>query len=177
MNELKFWLGRLKGFEREAHAILATHEAASDSRVIFLEASYEALAKLSLRQDELFRQALRCVEHELYRAAHVLAWAGFMDLLEEKMESDGLVKLRLARPTWKAKNIEDIRENHPEYQIIEVARELDLCTKTQMKALHGMLNKRNECAHPSDFYPGINDTLGYISELLSRIAILQTKIL
>jgi hypothetical protein len=46
-----------------------------------------------------------------------------------------------------------------------------------MKALHGLLNKRNECAHPSDFYPDMNGSLGYISELLSRVATLQTKTL
>jgi hypothetical protein len=176
VNELRLLLAKVKTFEKEAHAILAVHEA-SGSRVIVLEESYEKLTKLSLKQDELFRQALRCVEHKLFRAAHVLAWAGFMDLLEEKLASDGLTKVRLVRPAWKAKSIEDIRETYAEFQIIEVARDLDLCTKTQMKALHGMLNKRNECAHPSDFYPDVNDTLGYISELLSRIAILQPKTL
>ena len=142
-----------------------------------LEESYDKLTKLSLKQDELFRQALRCVEHKLYRAAHVLAWAGFMDLLEEKLGSDGLVKLRATRPAWRAGSIEELRENVVEYQLIEVSKDIGLCSKTQMKALHGMLNKRNECAHPSDFYPDVNDTLGYISELLSRVAILQTRTL
>ena len=124
-----------------------------------------------------FRQALRCVEHTLYRAAHVLAWAGFIDFLEEKLGLDGLVKLRAARTAWKAGTLEELRESVVEYQLIEVAKELGLCTKTQMKALHGMLNKRNECAHPSDFYPDMNDTLGYISELLSRVTIMQPKTL
>ena len=89
--------------------------------------------------------------------------------MEEKLASDGLVKLRAARIAWKATTIEDLRENVVEYQLIEVAKELGLVSKTQMKALHGMLNKRNECAHPSDFYPDINDTLGYISELQGQI--------
>jgi hypothetical protein len=176
VNELKLLLARVQGFERDAHAVLATHEAAG-SRVIVLEESYEKLSKLSLKQDELFRQALRCVEHKLYRAAHVLAWAGFMDFLEEKLGSDGLAKLRAARTGWKAGSIEELRENVVEYQLIEVSKDLGLCSKTQMKALHGMLNKRNECAHPSDFYPDMNDTLGYISELLTRVTILQTKTL
>jgi hypothetical protein len=176
VNELKLLLTKARAFEHEAHAILATHEAAG-SRVMVLEESYKKLTKLSLKQDELFRQSLRCVEHQLFRAAHVLAWAGFMDLLEEKLASDGLTKLRAARPAWKASNIEDLRENVVEYQLIEAAKELALVSKTQMKALHGLLNKRNECAHPSDFYPDVNDTLGYISELLSRISILQPKTL
>ena len=64
-----------------------------------------------------------------------------------------------------------------EFQLIEAARRLTLCTKTEMKALHGMLNKRNECAHPSDFYPDMNGSFGYISELLSRVKTLQGKTL
>lgn len=142
-----------------------------------LSESYEKLTKLSLKQDELFRQALRCVEHELYRAAHVLSWAGFMDYLEEKLASDGLVKLRAAYSSWSVTSIEELRENVVEFQVIEAARKLGLCTKTEMKALHGMLNKRNECAHPSDFYPDMNGSLGYISELLSRIKTLREKAL
>ena len=176
MNELKLLLAKSRAFEREAHAILATHEA-SASRVIVLSESYEKLTKLSLKQDELFRQALRCVEHALYRAAHVLAWAGFMDFLEEKLASDGLVKLRATYTAWSVSSIEELREVIVEFQLIEAAKKLGLCTKTEMKALHGMLNKRNECAHPSDFYPDMNGSLGYISELLSRIKTLQGKTL
>jgi hypothetical protein len=176
VNELKLLLAKTKAFEKEAHAILATHEA-STSRVIVLSESYEKLTKLSLKQDELFRQALRCVEHALYRAAHVLAWAGFMDFLEEKLASDGLVKLRAAYTAWNVSSIEELREAVVEFQLIEAAKKLGLCTKTEMKALHGMLNKRNECAHPSDFYPDMNGSLGYISELLLRVKTLQGKTL
>jgi hypothetical protein len=64
-----------------------------------------------------------------------------------------------------------------EFQLIQAAKKLGLCSNTEMKALHGMLNKRNECAHPNDFFPDMNITLGYISELLTRVATLQTKTL
>ena len=48
-------------------------------------------------------------------------------------------------------------------------------TKKEMKAFHGLLAKRNECAHPTSFYPGLNESLGYVSELLKRIETLQAK--
>ena len=178
MKELKLLLAKVKGFEREAHGLLAAHETSS-SRVVILEESYEKLTKLTLKQDELFRQALRCVEHQLFRAAHVLAWAGFMDLLEEKLASDGLVKIKAAYPAWAANagSIEELREAIVEFQLIQAAKKLGLCSNTEMKALHGMLNKRNECAHPNDFFPDMNITLGYISELLTRVAALQAKTL
>ena len=170
------FLGRVRAFERDAHAILAVHEAAP-SRLILLEDTYRKLTALSLHQDDLLRQALRCVENQLYRAAHVMAWAGFMDFLEEKLASDGLVKLRGLRPTWKASSVEELRENNVEYQLVDAARDLGLLGKTEAKALQGLLSKRNECAHPSSYFPGLNETLGYVAEVLNRITQLQPRVL
>jgi hypothetical protein len=169
-------LRRARAFERDAHTILSVHEAAP-SRLVLLEDTYKRLTTLSIRQDELLRQALRCIENELFRAAHVMAWAGFMDFLEEKLASDGLKKLQGLRPKWKTGSIEDLREDVNEHQLIDAARDLGLCTKTEAKALHGLLNKRNECAHPSDYYPMLNDSLGYVSEVLQRIGQLQPRTL
>lgn len=167
-------LGRARAFEREAHGILAVHEAAP-SRLVLLEDTYRRLTALTLRQDDLLRQALRCVENELYRAAHVMAWAAFMDFLEEKLASDGLVKLRSLRSAWKASSVEELRENVVEHQLIDAARDLGLLGKTEAKALQGLLSKRNECAHPSSYFPGLNETLGYVAEVLNRVGQLQPK--
>ena len=123
------------------------------------------------------RQALRCIESELYRAAHVMAWAAFMDFLEEKIASDGLVKLRGLRSSWKASSTEELRENVVEFQLIDAARDLGLFGKTEAKALQGLLSKRNECAHPSSYFPGLNEALGYVSELLNRISKLTSRTL
>jgi hypothetical protein len=38
-----------------------------------------------------------------------------------------------------------------------------------MRTLHGLLSRRNECAHPSEYFPDLNMTLGYISDLIDRI--------
>jgi hypothetical protein len=165
---------RVSRLRQDAHAILSAHEAAP-SRVIIVEDTYERLEKLSIKQDELIRQSLRCVESALYRAAHVMAWAGFMDFLEEKLAADGLLKLRAARPKWRARTVEELREHVPEYQLIEAARDLHLCTKNEAKAFLALLNKRNECAHPSEFYPGLNETLGFVSEIVSRISTLLPR--
>ncbi|MFI5399229.1 MAG: hypothetical protein ACHQ9S_27175 [Candidatus Binatia bacterium] len=168
------WLQRADAFRKEAHAILATHEAAR-SRVFVLEDSYKTLTGLSLRQDDLLRQALRCAETSLFRAAHVMAWAGLMDFLEEKLESDSLVKLRKARPKWQGADISEMAESIPERQLVDVTVDVGLCTKNDAKALVGLLNKRNECAHPTAYYPQLNETVGYISEVLQRIKVLQPR--
>jgi hypothetical protein len=167
-------VARVREFERKAHSILARHES-SKSRVVELSETYGQLSGLSLQQDDLFRQALRCAEQGLYRASHVMAWAAFMDFLERRLAADELKKLHATYPKWaKFKSIEDLREEIAEYAITEATRKVGLCKKTEVKALQGLLNKRNECAHPSSYYPGLNDTLGYVSEILNRVQHLQS---
>jgi hypothetical protein len=167
-------LARVAALEVEAREVLSGHEEAPE-RVITLEKSYDDLAKLSIDQDELFREALRAVEAGLYRAAHVLAWAGFIDFLHNHLWDHYETPLTGARPKWPMSSAEDLRD-HTDYGVIEAGRDAAAYNKTVMKALHGLLAKRNECAHPSDFYPDLNEALGYLGELSKRIDFLQKKI-
>src|SRR4051812_2341896 len=113
-------LVRVARLERDANAVLATHEAAS-ARVVTLEGTYATLSGLSLDQDELFREALRALEAGLYRAAHVLAWAGFNDFLHEYLFAEHLDALKAARPKWKLDHPEDLRE-WSEFGVIEAGK-------------------------------------------------------
>jgi len=167
-------LTRACAFESEAHRILARHEA-TVSRVITLEDTYHTLTGLSLHQERLFWEALKCVENQLFKAAHVMVWAGFMDYLENKVMSEYLADIQAAKPKWSIKSIEDLREQVPEYQLITVCRKIRLFTKNEEKAFLGLLNTRNECAHPSNYSPTLNETLGFVSQLLNRITTLQQK--
>lgn len=176
IETLQEWVKRANCLQQEFIRILSKYESSS-SRVIVLDQSYEKLTSLSIKQDELFRQALRCVENGLFRAAHVMAWAAFIDYFEEKLGSDGFLKLKNERPNWLFSSVDDLREKYPEHQLIEAGRLIGLLTKQEEKILIGLLNKRNECAHPSNYFPGLNETLGYISELFSRIETLMNRIL
>jgi len=148
----------------------------SPRRIVTLEASYKykKVGDLSLKQDDLFRRAFRCVENELYRAAHVMGWAGFVDFLHEKFAEYTFVKLRNAMPNWNIAVVEDLRERS-DFQLIDASRKINYLRKNEQKALHGLLNKRNECGHPEDYYPGMNETLGFLSELLNRIKTFQAR--
>ncbi len=164
---------RAQALQADARRILSTVESARERRFT-LDTSYANLGKLSIKQDDLFKQALRCVENELYRAAHVMAWAAFVDFLHEKLAEDGLVAINRERAAWNIKTVDDLR-NWADYQVIEAARDCKLYGKQITKALHGLLSKRNECAHPEEYYPTLNETLGYITELFSRTNILQSR--
>jgi hypothetical protein len=163
-------------FEAEAHRILGKHESAR-SRVVLLEDTYKRLEKLNLKQDDLLRQAIRCAENGLYRAAVVMSWAALMDFLEETLASDNFAEINLARPKWSIDSLHKLRENYPEAQIIDALKDIGLLTKNQGKALQGMLNSRNECAHPSDYYPDLNIALGYISEVLNRLSQIRQRLI
>ena len=176
MDPVEQWQRKVDAFALVAHELLAQHESSGASRVISLTETRKKLAALSLLQDSLLTDALRCIEFGLHRAAHVMAWAAFMDLLEEKMASDGLKAVYVARSAWKKhKTIEELRENVVEHQLLEAARDIDLLSKSATKTLLGLLSKRNECAHPGVYEPGLNESLGYISELLTRMKTLQVK--
>ena len=164
-------LGRLEELSKESNAILGTHEGAT-ARIVTLEKSYADLGALSLDQDELFRESLRAVEAGLFRAAYVLAWAGFVDFLHELLVPNYLLPLQSERPLWKLTAREDLRE-HAEFQVIEAGKAVGAYNKTTMKALHGLLTRRNECAHPSGYFPDLNEALGFIGELFKRIKKLQ----
>lgn len=157
--------------EADARAILATHEASTD-RILTLEGSYTALGQLSLDQDQLFRESLQALEVRLFQASHVLAWAAFMDFLHELLISGHLGAMQVARPKWNLSAPEDLRD-WGEFAVIEAGKEAGAYNKTTMKALHGLLNRRNECAHPSEYFPDLNTTLGYIGELFKRISQLR----
>lgn len=173
--DIKELISQANKFTTVAHGILAKQES-SKSRVILLEDTYEKLESLSIKQDDLLRQALRCVENELYRAAHVMSWAALFDFIEETLQTDNFIKINTTRPKWNVKSIYDLREGFPESQIIDAMKDAKIISKNDAKGLHGLLNRRNECAHPSDYYPNLNTTLGYISEILQRLELLRKKI-
>lgn len=162
-------------FKATDRNILSTHESSSD-RIITVIQTRKTIKGLSPNQAELFEQAVKCVEKGVFKAAHVMAWAAFMDFLEEKITEDNLLHLHTLYPKWdKLSTVEDLRETVAEYQLIEAARRLSILRKGEEKILKGHLAKRNECAHPSNYNPGMNETLGYVDELLKRIEKIQSR--
>jgi hypothetical protein len=167
-------LNRVNSFVDEAHKILSAHETAP-SRAVLLDETYKELKNLSLEQDELLRQALRCIENRLYRASHILAWTALMDLIENILASDSFKRLRTVRPNWNVHSLDELRDEIAEFQIVEVCKDLKLVSKGEMRVLHGFLGKRNLCAHPSDFFPDYNQTLGYMADILNMIKSIQKR--
>ena len=166
---------RAVAFRDAAQSIFAKYEASRD-RVITLTESRKTLSNLSIAQNLLFDQALKCTDNSLFRAAHVMAWAAFMDFLHERLASDGFARLHRQRPNLsKCTSLDELREGLTDYECIRVAHDLKIITKQQMKTLHGLLSERNQCAHPGPSEPTLNETLGFISKLFRYIKEIQQR--
>ena len=172
MTDLLNWFRDALEFERDAKKILGKHES-SKHRIVTLEDSYKKLKDLNIKQDDLLRQGLRCVEVGVFRGAHVISWAAMADYIHEWLALDGFQLLTQVRSRWtNLTTVEDLRK-HADFQILDAFKACNYCNPSMNRVLHGLLDLRNDCAHPSDYYPDLNDTLGYISQLIKRFKMLE----
>lgn len=163
-----------EAFKREAEAIFGFSET-SVHRTAELSESYAAIDTLTANQADMLRQALRCVEVGVYRAAHVLGWACLADFLQQMAERNGFAALNAKYPDWHIRNLDDLRDRIGEFNLIEGMFHSGMITKTEKKALQALLNKRNECAHPTDYFPDLNQSIGFIAECINRLKSLSQK--
>lgn len=162
-------------FETEAKVILAKCED-STTRVISVSSSREKLKNLSIVGKVYLEEALGSVERGFYLSAIITSWVAFIDTLEEKIAEKNFSNLHAIGAPWtNYSSLEDLREFVSEHSLIEVAHKMKLLSKTEKKAIHGLLAKRNEVAHPSGYIPDMNESLGYISEIMKRIENLSKK--
>ncbi len=167
------YLKRASEFAREAEKIFATCES-STHRIITLDESFTQLNTLSISQQGLFEEALNCVSFKLYRAAHVMAWAAFMDFLLVKLD-ENYIAVKNAFPKWKSNNSHELREEINEFQILEAGKKVKLYTIKTKRIIESNLQKRNDCAHPTGYEPDLNNTLGYIKDLFDQIGKINYK--
>jgi hypothetical protein len=158
---------RIQALDRDAKRILAQHED-SAARVVTVRSSYEELDGLSVLQDEIFREALRAIEQGLFRAAHVLAFAAFMDWFHRWLWDGHADNLTTTYPKWGLREVEDLREQS-DHQLFAAGYKIGAYRKSIQKSLQGLLHRRNECAHPSDYFPDANQALGYVGEIFKTI--------
>lgn len=177
MNRQNDLIRILRGFAA-LQADLATHLGqveTSPARVITVEKTLHTLTALNVSQKDLLIQAVQCIQFGVFRASIVLAWAGIVDYVQQRLAVDGFKQLNSVRPNWKITDTEDLRERFTEYAIIEAARYAGLYGKNMMKTLHGHLHTRNQAAHPSGYDPGLNEALGYLSDLLQHIRRVEAR--
>lgn len=175
MTFVEDYLRRVRDFEQQSHSLLAVTDT-SPSRIMTIRSQRQKLGSMSISQDKLMTEAIIACERGLYRSAIVMAWAAFFDAVVEKLYSDGFTKLHALRVKWSAyTSPEELQEAHTEHAIVEAARDLKLLGKAESKVAFGQLSRRNQCAHPTGYDPGLNDALGFVTDMLSNIEKLAKK--
>ena len=164
---ITYWNKKALIAKREAHKILATHES-SVSRVILLEDLLKSLNDLPIDVQDYFKEAIVCLENYLLRSAIVLSWSGFFHVILEKNYNENENKIRRIRDKWHFNDINELKENYGEYQILETLRKANLITRSEFKVYQGQLSLRNKCAHPTLFKPSLNSSIGFVDDMIRQ---------
>jgi hypothetical protein len=175
MTEIAEWLSRLGAFEADAAQLLGGSEEAIASRVYNAHASLKKVSELSFDQADSLKQAVRCVEGGLNQAAFVMAWTAVADLLLE-ISVRYVAEIKEVRPNWAFTDKTSLSDERGDYAVIEALKAAKVISKSDMKTLHGLLHRRNLCAHRTDVFPTPNEALGYIDETIPAIKGLITKL-
>lgn len=161
------WLIRSNNARQVSYKILSKHES-SVHRVILLEDLIKKLNGTTIDISDYFSEAITCLEHKLYRAAIVYSWSGFFNIFYSKLCREKINEIKIARPKWKNVTLEDLKDYHPESQILDVAKDVKFIKKNRVKIFQGQLTIRNECAHPTLYKPSLNKSIGYVDEMLNQ---------
>lgn len=167
LAEIRAWLSRAERAEEAAHRVLAGHELAQ-SRVVLLDKLLKDLAGLPVDVRDYFEEATGCLEIGAFRAAIVLAWAGFFHTVMERLFDDHASDVRNKRPKWAFNDLDELKEASSESQLLDVAREVKLLTRSELREYQGQLATRNRCAHPTLYSPSLNRAVGFVDDMLRQ---------
>jgi hypothetical protein len=163
-------LARRDSAERAAHKILEGHEAAA-SRVVFLQDSFRNVHGLPVDVAAYYEEALRALGIGCYRAAMVLAWAGFIHPLTAAMVQRHGPLLTSHYPKWKTGSVAALLDSAPEAQILEAGKKVGLFSNQKLNLYRGWLTSRNQCAHPTLYLPSRNVALGFVDGIVSEVVL------
>jgi hypothetical protein len=133
------------------------------------------VAVLSAMSSSEFGTAHKALEQNLLRPAHVAAWNGYVALAIMRLADNDFDDLRKARPKWTGSSVEELAMRTPGRALIDLLVEFYLVDADQEFALAELLQRRNDCAHPTSFEPTIEQTTAYLDEILTRALALAKR--
>lgn len=135
----------------------------------------KSLLSLGVKDLMYFDEGLDCIQYaQAPRAAIVLGWTGFIDLLQTKIGSDNFVALNAILKTEfhgvhkKVGNIKDrndLVEHFDDALLVEAGRKLAFYDKHVWTQLNAMRDERNNCAHVQEYAVNVRIALGFYAHL------------
>lgn len=119
-------------------------------------------------------EAIKCHEHELYRAAIIMSWLGAMNVLHRHVHGHKLAEFnteasRVFGKKWKIAASQDDIGKMGERDFLERLEGISVIGKNAKAQLIAALDSRNGCGHPNSLMVGPNKSAAHIETLLQNV--------
>jgi hypothetical protein len=135
-----------------------------------------SLVSLGTKDLKYFDEGLDCIQYaQAPRAAIVLGWTGFIDLLQSKIGRDNYASLNsilklefhaVHKKVGHIKTREALIDNFDDALLLEAGRKLNFYDKHVWTQLNAMRDERNNCAHVEEYAVNVRIALGFYAHLI-----------
>ena len=138
------------------------------------------LKAINCPQLSYFNEGLNCIQFaQAPRAAIVLAWTGFIDLLHQRFARDfktfnnaySAKFEKLHKKSGDIESLEQLRELK-DWEALTIGKHLGLFQNFPYVQLDAMRAQRNNCAHVEEFQVTTMIALGYYSQLVKFLPLI-----
>lgn len=142
----------------------------------------QGLQKLGIKELNYFEEGLDCIQYaQAPRAAIVLGWTGFIDLLESRLERNAFTELNAILKTdfhgihktlGHVKSRKELVENFDDRMLLEAGRKLKFYHSKVWSQLNAMRDERNNCAHVEEYAVTVPIAMGYYAHLIQYLPLI-----
>jgi hypothetical protein len=142
----------------------------------------QELLKLGIKELKYFDEGLDCIQYaQAPRAAIVLGWTGFVDLLEGKLERDtfnglnAILKMEFHGVHKKIGHItskKELVEHFDDAMLLEAGRKLKFYETKVWTQLNAMRTERNNCAHVEEYAVTVPIAMGFYAYLIQYLPLI-----
>lgn len=123
---------------------------------------------------EFVEEAIKCLEHNLYRSAVVMSWAGAISILYDFVLTNRLTEFnneaKRRKADWKTAVTKDDLASMKESDFLDILATLSIIGKNVKEHLkNNALNLRNSCGHPSSLKLGNHVVEAHIEFLIFNV--------
>ena len=136
----------------------------------------QEIKSLGVGELDYFSEGLDCIQYaQAPRAAIVLGWTGFIDLLQNKIGKDNYDSLNTILKTafhgvYKKKSQiatkQDLCDLFDDAVLLEAGKKLGFFDKHVYTQLNAMRDERNNCAHVQEYAVTVRIALGFYAKLI-----------
>jgi hypothetical protein len=140
------------------------------------------LLKLGIKELNYFEEGLDCIQYaQAPRAAIVLGWTGFIDLLESRLERNTFSELNailntdfhgIYKKLGHVKSRKELVEHFDDKMLLEAGRKLKFYQSKVWSQLNAMRDERNNCAHVEEYAVTVPIAMGYYAHLIQYLPLI-----